>query len=122
MAELADLDTSREDDDGVGYQEMDEGEAGRKQSPETASQLGTEEADGKATKKKKKAAQRIIQDGECIGIIIGNHTPMRFQVFWRQPFSVSEVMTMVLWSLPCCFDGGKTCLVSVFPIVALCLS
>ena len=70
--EKADLDTSRDDEDGVSYQEMgvdvgegDQGPEGAKQTSETASQLGVEETDGKATKKRKKAAQRIIQDGEC---------------------------------------------------------
>lgn len=37
-----------------------------KQNPETASQLGRDETDGKGTKKRKKAAQRIIQDGQCL--------------------------------------------------------
>lgn len=72
--EVADFDTSHDDEDDISYQEMGvdvgeeegtEGVPGGKQSvADTASQLGTEETDGKASKKKKKAAQRIIQDGE----------------------------------------------------------
>jgi hypothetical protein len=71
--EMADLDTSRDDEDAVSHQEMGVdigGEQGlgdrAKQNSETASQLGTDETDGKGTKKRKKAAQRIIQDGESL--------------------------------------------------------
>ena len=86
--EVPDLDTSRDEGENVGYREMgvdiggaDVGVAKVKQNPETASQLGTEETDGKSTsKRKKKAAQRIIQDGKSCRTLSGIYVP--FVLFW----------------------------------------
>ena len=65
-AAMADLNSSRDD---ISYQEMGVDVEGLEEvpqkNPETASQLGTEETDGRTSKRKKKASQqRIIQDGE----------------------------------------------------------
>lgn len=69
---MADLDSSLDDD--VSCHEMGVDVEGLEdipqRNPETASQLGTEETDGRTSKRKKKASQqRIIQDGEFLSLI-----------------------------------------------------
>lgn len=65
---MAEKEAAASGGDDISYQErgvdVEVPVVSEKRNPETASQLGTEETDGKSTKKRKKAAQRIIQDGE----------------------------------------------------------
>ena len=65
MADVEDADTSRDD---ISTHEMGVDIEGLVEDAisETTSQLGTDETDGKTSRKKKKTGSRIVRDGEFI--------------------------------------------------------